>query len=166
MPDESHRLLALNAGTRDTGWAIFSGREIVDSGVITVTRARIDPAGLRILRLLSEVDDLVCRHQPVEVASGRPSGLRWEVPALELLELELVRWAGGAGLPLTQYPMETVRRAVVGNSRASGESLAFAVMTALGLVGMRKSTQEWGAAAIGAYHLCQMEGSSGNGVAG
>ena len=155
MPDTQGKpyaqpvLLALDADTRETGWAIFVGHTLSDSGIIA-TAGRAGSGSL-----LLALDELVERFAPDEVAWCQPTGLRWDVPALALLEIELARWARQAGRPLTPYPSATIRQGVAGHARASRQSLAFAAMTALGLVGADKSTHEWEAVAAGAYHLCQ-----------
>ena len=158
IPDAQPVLLALDADTRATGWAIFVGHTLRDSGIIVTSgRAggRAGSAKIRIASLLLALDELVERFAPDEVAWCQPTGLRWDVPALALLETELARWAQQAGRPLTPYPSATIRQGVAGHARASRQSLAFAAMTALGLVGTDKSTHEWEAVAAGAYHLCQ-----------
>ncbi len=153
-PDAQPVLLALDADTRETGWAIFAGHTLSASGIIA-TAGRAESAKIRIANLLRALDELVERFAPDEVAWCQPTGLRWDVPALALLETELARWARRAGRPLTPYPSATIRQGVAGHARASRQSLAFAAMTALGLVGVDKSTHEWEAVAAGAYHLCQ-----------
>ena len=153
-PDAQPVLLALDADTRETGWAIFVGHTLSDSGIIA-TAGRAGSAKIRIASLLLALDELVERFAPDEVAWCQPTGLRWDVPALALLETELAQWARQAGRPLAPYPSATIRQGVAGHARASRQSLAFAAMTALGLVGADKSTHEWEAVAAGAYHLCQ-----------
>ncbi len=155
--DTANVLLALDAGVGETGWATFAGWTLWDTGVIAPARARDGPASERIARLLRSLDGLRSRYHPDAAALCQPSGMRWEVPALTLLTGELARWSREAGLPLTPYPTEQVRRAVAGHPRASRRALAFAVMDGLGLLGVRKTTHEWEAIAVGAYHLCQTQ---------
>lgn len=154
-------LLALDPGVGETGWAIFSGWSPVATGVIAPARAAAQyrdgkgsaGAAVRIAALLGSLEELREGYGPDEAALCEPSGLRWSAPALTLLGSELTRWAAAARLPLASYSAGEVRRAVAGHPRASRQALAFAVMDALGLIGVHKTTHEWEAIAVGAYHL-------------
>lgn len=146
-------LLALDPGVGETGWAIFSGWSPVATGIIAPPRARAAGAAVRIAALLGSLEELREGYRPDEAALCEPSGLRWSAPALTLLGSELTRWAAAAQLPLASYSAGEVRRAVAGHPRASRQALAFAVMDALGLIGVHKTTHEWEAIAVGAYHL-------------
>lgn len=143
-------LLALDPGVGETGWAIFSGWSPVATGVIAPARAG---AAVRIAALLGSLEELREGYGPDAAALCEPSGIQWSAPALTLLGSELTRWAAAARLPLASYSAGEVRRAVAGHPRASRQALAFAVMDALGLIGVHKTTHEWEAIAVGAYHL-------------
>ena len=151
-------LLALDAATHETGWAVFSDWELLDTGTIISCREPGAPASARIRQLLTELGKLKTRYQPAGVALSRPSGISWDVPALELLEFELEQWAADVHLPMGAYSAAEVRHAATGHPRASQPDPAFAVMSALGLVGQQKSAHEWEAIAVGAYHLCRQHG--------
>lgn len=154
-------LLALDPGVGETGWAIFSGWTPVATGVIAPARAAAQyrdgkgsaGAAVRIAALLGSLEELRDAYGPDAAALCEPSGLRWSAPALTLLGSELTRWAAAARLPVASYSAGEVRRAVAGHPRASRQALAFAVMDALGLIGVHKTTHEWEAIAVGAYHL-------------
>lgn len=150
-------LLALDPGVGETGWAIFAGWTPVATGVIAPARAREGKgtagAAVRIAALLGSLEELRESYGPDAAALCEPSGLRWSAPALTLLGSALTRWAAAAQLPLASYSAGEVRRAVAGHPRASRQALAFAVMDALGLIGVHKTTHEWEAIAVGAYHL-------------
>lgn len=153
-------LLALDAGTRNTGWAVFRGYVPHCTGVIALRRRKDNEAAAeRIVRLTDELDELAGRCMPAAVAVSRPAGLGGPspAPALALLETALDEWAQRAGIPLTAYPMAEVRRAVAGHQRAAPQALAFAVMSALNMLGAGKTAHEWGALAVGAYHLYRTE---------
>ncbi len=154
-------LLALDADTRRTGWAVFEDYAVAQSGVITFGATRAGTAQQRIECLIAALDEVAARFRPAEVALSSPSGLRWEVPALALLESELAAWARRSGLPLTAYPVAQIRREVAQHPRAPAPALAFAVMTALDMVGTAKSTHEWEAIAAGAYHLSRTGAAAG-----
>lgn len=161
-------LLALDAGTRNTGWAVFRGYVPHCTGVIALRRRKDnDAAAERIVRLTDELDELAGRCMPGAIAVSRPAGLGGPrpAPALALLETALDEWAQRAGIPLAAYPMAEVRRAVAGHPRAAPQALAFAVMSALNMLGAGKTAHEWAALAVGAYHLYRTEQASPQGAA-
>lgn len=158
MDAATDTLLALDAGVGKTGWALFAGWTLLDTGLIAPSGKVNKTAPARIARLLGALNELRARRRPDAVALCQPSGMRWAAPALTLLAEELTRWAAETGLPLSAYPAEQVRRVVAGRPRASRQALAFAVMSALRLVGVSKTDHEWGAIAVGAYHRCQTGG--------
>ena len=173
---EAMTLLALDAGVRETGWAIFrthrpgaaplnhtgdnagnaAGNAAgSDTGVIRLPRSRSLDAADRVAHLVKCLDGLVARWQPAAVAYGQPSGIRWPVPSLELLDTALVNWSAGHRLPLYTYSAQEVRAAIARHSHVPRDQLAYAVMSRLGLIGQSKTTHEWEALAIGYYHLCR-----------
>ena len=154
-------LLALDAGVRETGWAVFHTDGRNDTGIIRLSRSRsLDAAG-RVVHLVACLDDLVGRWNPRTVAYGQPSGIRWPVPSLQLLDEALADWASRRGLPLFTYSGQEVRAAIARRSRVPQDQLAYAIMRRLGLIGVSKSTHEWEALAIGYYHLCRWQSRAG-----
>jgi Holliday junction resolvasome RuvABC endonuclease subunit len=149
-------LLALDAGVRETGWAVFRPGGVIDTGVIRLSRSRTLHAAERVRHLVESLDRLSARWQPGAVAYGQPAGIRWPAPALELLDGSLTHWATDRQLPLFTYSGEEVRVAIARHSRVPQDQLAYAIMRRLRLIGARKSTPEWEALAIGYYHLCRM----------
>ena len=158
-------LLALDATTRATGWAVFHGCAPRHTGVITIRRRPHchDDAAARIARLLTELDGLLTQHRPAAIAVSRPAAPGAAAPALAALAAALDDWAHHAAVPLTPYPAAAVRRAIAGHPRAAPQSLAFSVMNALNLLGAGKSAPEWTALAVGAYHLYRSELHAGPG---
>ena len=151
-PHDATTLLALDAGVRETGWAIFRPGGAVETGAIgTATRRRVD-AESRVGQLVMSLDLLVVRWQPANVVHSLPSGIHWPVPALDLLQASLVQWSRNHGLALHAYTAQEVRVAMVGHPNASRQQLAYAVMVRLGLIGQSKTTHEWEALAVGCYH--------------
>ena len=151
-PQDVAPLLALDAGVRETGWAIFRPEGVIETGAIgTATRRRVD-AESRVGQLVKSLDLLVAQWRPVSVAHSLPSGIHWPVPALDLLQASLVRWSQRHGLPLHEYTAQEVRTAIAGHPNASRHQLAYAVMVRLGLIGQSKTTHEWEALAVGCYH--------------
>ena len=83
---ESAVLLALDAGVRETGWAVFRVGLYVSSGTIGNPGRRSMDASTRISQLVEGLDELVQWWLPGVVAHCQPSGIHWPVPSLGLLE--------------------------------------------------------------------------------
>lgn len=146
-------LLAIDAGVRETGWAIFQSKRLDSTGVIAVAgRSRVNGAA-RVAHLIRCLDGLVADWQPQAVACCQPSGINWTIPSLELLGSALSRWAHGHGLRLNNYSTQEVRSAIAGRSNASRDQLGYAIMVHLEMIGQGKTTHEWEAVAAGYYHL-------------
>ena len=145
-------LLALDAGVRETGWAVFNPGSEVVTGVIGLPARRGIKARDRLTHLIEGLDALVEQWRPEMVVHSQPSGIHWPVPALELLDAALLEWSGRHRLRLYAYTAQEVRTAVAGHPNASREELAYAVMAGLGLIGQAKTTHEWEAIAVGQFH--------------
>ena len=145
-------LLALDAGVRETGWAIFRPGFPPATGLLGVASRRLG-ARVRVSQLLAGLDLLVEEWRPGGVAHCQPSGIRWPVPALDLLEASLAGWSKRHRLCLYAYTAQEVRSAIAGHPNASLDQLAYEVMVLLGLIGESKTTHEWEALAVGHYHL-------------
>ena len=146
-------LLALDAGVRQTGWAIFCPSRQVTTGMIGIPGRRGIHAPARLTHLLDCLDLLVEEWRPAAVAQSRPSGIHWSVPALELLERALLEWSRRHSLRVYAYTTQEVRTAVTGHPNTSKDELAYAVMAGLGLIGAEKNAHEWEAIAVGRYHM-------------
>ena len=154
--DAKPTLLALDAGVRETGWAVIGPpgeQPRLATGVIKAPAPRKSDASARVAHLITCLDQLVVEWSPRSVVHSRPSGIHWPVPSLELLEEALGNWSRGHGLPLHAYTAQEVRSAIAGQTNASQDQLAFAVMERLGLIGHSKTSHEWEALAVGEYHL-------------
>ena len=145
-------LLALDAGTSSTGWAVFGP----DGAVVTSTiglprRQRIDT---RLTHLSGELDRVVEEWLPVVVVRAQPTRINWGVPAsLELLDIALAQWAGRHCLTMYTYTDREVLAGLTGNANTSSMDLAYATMVGTNMLGVSKSSREWMAIAIGHYHL-------------
>ena len=94
-------VLALDAGVRETGWAVFLPGGTIETGIIRLSRSRtLDSAG-RVSQLVERLDSLAAWWGPRAVAYGQPSGIRWPEPSLELLDSSLVEWASNASWSCT-----------------------------------------------------------------
>ena len=146
-------LLALDAGVRETGWAVFKDGEVIESGVTGLsTRRKLEPE-VRVSHLLESLDELAGQWEPQAIALCQPSGINWPVPALDLLMSSLAGWSSERGLPQFSYTAQEVRAAIAGHPNASRDQLGYAIMLLLGLIGQGRSTHEWEAIAVGHYHL-------------
>jgi Holliday junction resolvasome RuvABC endonuclease subunit len=152
-PDATPVLLAIDAGVRETGWAIFLSGRLVTSGVIGAPNRRRVDIRARVSYIVRCLDDLAAKWQPGAVVYSQPSGLHWPVPALELLDAALAVWSRRHGLGLCGYSAQEVRSAIAGHPNASRDQLGYAIMVQLGLIGQDRTTHEWEAIAVGAYHL-------------
>ena len=146
-------LLALDAGVRETGWAVFQDDEVIESGITGLsTRRKLEP-GVRVAHLVESLDELAGQWKPHAVALCQPSGINWPVPALDLLLSSLAGWSSARGLPQFSYTAQEVRAAIAGHPNASRDQLGYAIMLLLGMIGQGRSTHEWEAIAVGHYHL-------------
>ena len=123
-----HILFALDAGVRESGWAVFQDGRTVTSGVIGIGTKRRTDAEERISRLMGSLDSLIEQWRPESVAHSLPSGIRWSVPALDLLSDNLAQWSQRHHLPVHAYTAQEVREAMTGHPNASRNQLAYAVM--------------------------------------
>ena len=146
-------LLALDAGVRETGWAVFNDGAVAASGVTGLsTRRKLEPE-VRVSHLIDSLNELADHWSPHVMALCQPSGINWPVPALDLLVLSLARWSTERCLPQFSYTTQEVWTAIAGHPNASRDQLGYAIMLLLGLVGQARSTHEWEAIAVGHYHL-------------
>ena len=150
-------LMSLDAGVRETGWAVFDREEIRATGAIALkSRHRID-ASARIDHLVESLDHLLSEWKPDAIACCQPTGIGWKVPALELLDSALSEWSSRHQMCLYSYTAQEVRAVVAGHPNASRGDLGYSVMMRFGLIGHSKTTHEWEAIAIGGYHLKRWE---------
>ena len=82
-------LLALDAGVRQTGWAVFGFQRLLRTGVIASPKRNGLEGRDRIARLMTELDLLAEDSDPEAVACCQPSGINWTVPSIRLLEESL-----------------------------------------------------------------------------
>ncbi len=157
-PRPSNCLLALDAGVRQTGWAVFpagsegSGQDVT-TGVIGITKRHRISVQARLSYLVDGLDALVERWRPTIVVQSQPSGIHWPMPSLLLLDATLSEWADRRCIPLHSYSAQSLRSTIAGHPNVSKEELAYTVMAGLGLIGAVKSTHEWEAIAVGHYHF-------------
>ena len=140
-------------------WGLLESWGEGATGVIGSDTKRGVPVEARLSRLTVELDALVDRRRPDEIAYSLPSGIHWPVPALDLLRDRMDTWSKKHGLPASVYTAKEVRTAIGGHSRAPQDKLAYEVMSILGLIGHSRTAREWKALAVGCYHLSLQDSS-------
>ena len=175
-------LLAIDPTTKLMGWAVFvresspeargtvgtgeasssEGGEphphwcILETGVV-MAHYQAQPAETteRIKSIGYELDRVVQRWGPEEVACGKPSPLQLphQKEGIDMLTRSLESWAQRRSLKLFCYPHREIRVAISGRANASKDEMAYMIMTRWRLLGEGKSTHEWNAIAVGDYHL-------------
>ena len=68
-------LLALDAGVRETGWAILGSGRQVSTGMIGMKGLRGIDAPARLAHMVAKLDQLADEWRPAAVAHSRPSGI-------------------------------------------------------------------------------------------
>ena len=118
-------ILALDPGLRDLGWAVLSGRKLLDSGVETF---RFVPRSRRHAAVLAAVRTWFDRHDPDVLVLEATSGDREPpFPAMRRLERALKGQAARRGIPSVVYPAQAVRRSLLGNGWAGKDEVAIAL---------------------------------------
>lgn len=149
---ESGALLALAAGLRETGWAVFHGSTVAASGVAGLkARRKMEPAD-RIAHQMNALSAVALRWRAVCAVRSRADNISWRVPGQGQLDDALRIWADGLAIPLFDHTIREVRAAVAGRSNAPRDALCYAIMRRLGLIGQSRATAEWEAIAVGYYH--------------
>lgn len=118
-------ILALDPGLRDLGYAVFSGRKLVTSGVLTL---RAVPSNRRLGTIRDSLLAWMRAYRPralvLEHIPKRPLDTLAGLPALGRL---LRRMADRRRLRVAAYSAKTVRRNVVGDGWAGKREVAEAL---------------------------------------
>ncbi len=149
-------LLCLAAGLGQSGWAVFDGCTVVDSGVVGLRGRRGIARTVRIAHQVDALTSIAVRWKVSEVARCRTAERSGAVDT-KLLDQSIRRWAVEMGLPMRENTIRTVRATVTGRHSASKEDFCYAVMRRLRLVGDNRPTVEWEAIAVGLHHLMSQE---------
>jgi len=157
-PGAAPVLLALDAGVRQTGWAVFESKRLLRTGVIASPKRNALKCRDRIASLMTGLELLAEDSHPQAVACCQPSGINWTVPSIQLLEESLLTWSEGRQIGFFSYTTQEVKAAIAGFANASPDRLGYAIMVRLGLIGHKKSTHEWEAVAVGYYHFSRLAG--------
>jgi Holliday junction resolvasome RuvABC endonuclease subunit len=128
-------LLALDAGVRQTGWAVFESKRLLRTGVIASPKRNGLKGRDRIASLMVELELLAEDSQPQAVACCQPSGINWSVPSIRLLEESLLYWSETRKIGFYSYTTQEIRAAIAGFANALPDRLGYAIMVRLGLIG-------------------------------
>lgn len=136
-PGKSLRILGIDPGTHVCGWGVVSrdGSRLVAEGFGVVRAPSAAPIEVRLRAIAHGLREVVAAHRPdeaslEEVFYGRD--VRAAVRIGEGRGAALVVLAD-AGIPVTGYANNVVKRAVAGAGRAGKESVRAMVKAALGL---------------------------------
>lgn len=116
MPRPNQTILALDPGTRELGYAVLRGDELLDSGVLSIRhlphRERLGAVRRAMERWLRAVSP---QALVVENLPGRPLDAGGGLPALGRL---FRRFARAHDLPFASYSAKAVRRTLLSNGWA------------------------------------------------
>ena len=116
-------LLALDAGVRQTGWAVFESKRLLRTGVIISPKRNGLKGSDRIANLMAELDLLAESYHPEAVACCQPSGINWAVPSIRLLEDSLSCWSQTREIGFFTYTTQEIKAAIAGFANASADRL-------------------------------------------
>lgn len=115
-------ILAVDPGLRDLGFAVIRGKLLLDAGVRTF---RYTPRPQRHAAALRAVHELLRRHSPdVLVLEAPPRSSLPNFRALRRFTQSVGRLARAADVPCVAYPVQEVRKAILGNGWASKRDVA------------------------------------------
>ncbi len=146
-------ILGVDPGSRATGWAIIEVHGVrlafVDAGVIKAA-PNADRAG-RLARIFSELTDIAERFAPSEAAIESTFVNASPRDALVLGEARGVALcaAAAAGLAVSEYAANTIKKSVVGKGHAGKQQVQMMVKVLLPTAGaLRTDAADAAAAAI------------------
>jgi crossover junction endodeoxyribonuclease RuvC len=131
------RVLGIDPGTATTGFGIVTleNRRLFARGYGVVRTSAGQPLEKRLFHLHSEIEQLIKRFEPTEMAV---ESLFFNTNARSALAVGHARGvvllaAAAAGLPVSEYTPLQVKQALVGRGRAEKAQVQFMVRAVLGL---------------------------------
>jgi len=128
MPNKINRILAIDPGTRELGFALLEGKDLIHYGV-KVIRNRKSPhiilqAGRKMIyRLINDYTPNILAIEKTFFANNRNSGL------LNVFTDEIKAIGKRKGLQVYSYAPTTVKKQVTGYGRASKEEVARVIVS-------------------------------------
>ena len=143
------RILGIDPGSRLTGFGVVDSEgnkvELVDCGAIATSGEHSD----RLRLIFSEIERLVARYSPQEIAIERVFVHRNPDSALKLGQARAAALCAtfAANLPIYEYSPRHIKKAVVGRGAAEKEQVQHMIRL---LLGMRAAPQADAADALAA----------------
>ncbi|MBK9384396.1 MAG: crossover junction endodeoxyribonuclease RuvC [Planctomycetes bacterium] len=132
------RVLGIDPGTRILGFGFVESQgsrlALIEAGALELERAAPDLPG-RLAAIHRELFRLIERMKPDALAIEEAFHGRSAQAALRIGEARGAALAAGAlaGVPISQYPPATMKKALTGNGRADKSQVAHMVVRLLGL---------------------------------
>lgn len=133
------RVLGIDPGTRIAGYAVvdFDRRgesKVVDAGVLRLAETKA--LAWRLRQLFDDLNELIAEHKPTHVALEAVfSHAQFVTSAITLAHARgvVLLAAEMRGVPIAELPPAEVKKAVVGNGRATKSQVQAAVASQCGL---------------------------------
>lgn len=153
------RVIGIDCGTAITGWAVLEREEdrniynVIDYGVIRTSSK--SPMPLRLSELYEDLNKLVKKHKPVEMAVESIFFFKNQKTVISVGQARGVTILAGVNLNLEVYdytPLQ-VKQAITGYGRADKQQVQRMVKTILGLREVPKPDDAADALAVCICHL-------------
>lgn len=150
------RVLGIDPGTVSCGYGIVERRGnqlvVVAYGVIKCPRS--DPYAKRLVTIFAGLEAVIAEHRPDCAAIEEAFFGKSVQSALRIGEGRgiAIVCAGKAGLPVTQYPPATVKKAVVGSGSAHKSQVQHMVQVLLSLAELPRPEDASDALAVAICH--------------
>jgi crossover junction endodeoxyribonuclease RuvC len=153
LKPKPRRVLGIDPGVSETGWAVLEGQRLIASGCIRTSPRTPFPKRLR--EIHDSIDGILVEHAPAEVAieemffSKSANTIRHTLQARGVAVLA----ATGHGAPLREYNPKTVKASLTGSGSAPKAQMQKMVQSALGLAKRLTPDDVADAAAIALCHV-------------
>lgn len=155
------RVLGIDPGVSETGWAVLEGTRLIASGCIRTSPRTPFPRRLR--EIHDALAEILRAHRPGEIAIEEMFFTKTAHTIRHTLQARgvAVLAATGGGAPLKEYNPKTVKAALTGSGSASKAQMQRMVQTVLGLAEKLTPDDVADAAAIA---LCHVRAGRGGGL--
>lgn len=153
MKSRTGRVLGIDPGVSETGWAVLEGQRLIASGCIRTSPRT--PFPKRLHEIHDSLEDILREHRPEEVAieemffTKTANTIRNTLQARGVAVLAATR----NGAPLREYNPKTVKAALTGSGKAPKAQMQKMVQTVLGLKKKLTPDDVADAAAIALCHI-------------
>lgn len=153
MALKSTRVLGIDPGVSETGWAVLEGQRLIASGCIRTSPKTPFPKRLR--EIHDSLEEVLREHRPSEVAIEEmfftkiANTIRHTLQARGVVVLAATR----NGAPLSEYNPKTVKAALTGSGSAPKAQMQKMVQVYLGLAKRLTPDDVADAAAIAICHV-------------